>query len=289
VERLTISAPAKINISIDVKGRLANGYHLVEMIMQTIDLFDIVTVEKTQSGVSIQCDDPRLPCDNGNIALKAAQLFFEKCPNKGGAKISLKKNIPIAAGLGGGSSDAAAVLKALNRLYDNCLTNTELAELSGRLGADVAFFLSGGTQYAGGIGNELTQLPDFEGVHILLVNPGFPVSTKWVYTNLDINNLGERPDTTGIIDAIKRMDINFVAENMRNVLESVTLKEYPELKEIMDKLNEYGALGSLMSGSGPTVFGIYQSGDKAEAAKEEFLKKYTNVYHTITISRREQW
>ena len=289
MERLTISAPAKINISIDVKGRLANGYHLVEMIMQTIDLFDIVTVEKTQSGVSIQCDDPRLPCDNGNIALKAAQLFFEKCPNKGGAKISLKKNIPIAAGLGGGSSDAAAVLKALNRLYDNCLTNTELAELSGRLGADVAFFLSGGTQYAGGIGNELTQLPDFEGVHILLVNPGFPVSTKWVYTNLDINNLGERPDTTGIIDAIKRMDINFVAENMRNVLESVTLKEYPELKEIMDKLNEYGALGSLMSGSGPTVFGIYQSGDKAEAAKEEFLKKYTNVYHTITISRREQW
>jgi len=289
VEGLTISVPAKINLSIDVKDRLASGYHSVEMIMQTIDLFDIITVERTQSDVSIQCDDPQLPCDHGNIALKAAELFFEKCPYKGGARISLKKNIPIAAGLGGGSSDAAGVLKALNRLYDNCLTDTELAEISGRLGADVAFFLSGGTQYAEGIGNELTQLPDFEGVHILLVNPGFPVSTKSVYTNLDINNMGERPDIPDIINAIKRRDINFVAENMRNVLESVTLKKYPELKTIMNKLIESGALGSLMSGSGPTVFGIYQSGDKAEAAKEEFLKQYANVYHTITIGRREQW
>ncbi|NLX63928.1 MAG: 4-(cytidine 5'-diphospho)-2-C-methyl-D-erythritol kinase [Clostridiaceae bacterium] len=289
MERLTILAPAKINLSIDVKDRLASGYHSVEMIMQTIDLFDIITVERTQSDVSIQCDDPQLPCDHGNIALKAAELFFEKCPYKGGARISLKKNIPIAAGLGGGSSDSAGVLKALNRLYDNCLTDTELAEISGRLGADVAFFLSGGTQYARGIGNELTQLPDLGDVHILLVNPGFPVSTKFVYENLDISNMGERPDIPGIIDAIKRRDINFVAENMRNVLESVTLKKYPELKTIMNKLIESGALGSLMSGSGPTVFGIYQSGDKAEAAKEEFLKQYANVYHTITIGRREQW
>jgi len=143
MEKLTISMPAKTNISINVKNKLASGYHSVEMIMQTIDLFDEITVEKTQSGVSIQCDDPKLPCDQGNIALKAAEMFFKKCPDKGGAKIALKKNIPIAAGLGGGSSDAAGVLKALNKLYDNCLTDIELTRLSRQLGSDVPFSYQG--------------------------------------------------------------------------------------------------------------------------------------------------
>ena len=285
MEELTISMPAKINISIDIKNKLASGYHSVEMIMQTIDLFDVITVEKTQSGIYIECDNPLLPCDQRNIAFKAAELFFEKCPLKGGARINLKKNIPIAAGLGGGSSDAAGVLKALNKLYNNCLDDIELTELSGQLGADVAFFLSGGTQYAEGIGDELTQLTDLEGVHILLVNPGFPVSTKWVYNNLDLNNLGERPNIPALIKAIERMDINYIARNMKNVLESVTLKAYSELKDIMNNLIGLGALGSLMSGSGPTIFGIFPDGDTAKVAKEEFLKQYKDVYHTMTIGR----
>lgn len=287
MEKLTISMPAKTNISINVKNKLASGYHSVEMIMQTIDLFDEITVEKTQSGVSIQCDDPKLPCDQGNIALKAAEMFFKKCPDKGGAKIALKKNIPIAAGLGGGSSDAAGVLKALNKLYDNCLTDIELTRLSRQLGSDVSFFLSGGTQFAKGKGDELTRLPDLEGVHILLVNPGFPVSTQWVYENLDLDNLGERPNISNLISAIEAMDINYIAMNMKNVLESVTLKAYPELQTIKSKLIGLGAFGSLMSGSGPTIFGIFPDGDTAEAAKEEFLKKYKNVYHTMTIGRWE--
>lgn len=287
MEKLTISMPAKINISINVKNKLASGYHSVEMIMQTIDLFDVITVEKTQSGISIQCDDPKLPCDQGNIAFKAAELFFAKCPDKGGAKITLKKNIPIAAGLGGGSSDAAGVLKALNGLHNNCFTDIQLMMLSRQLGSDVTFFLSGGTQLAKGKGDELTKLPDLEGVHILLVNPGFPVSTKWVYDNLNLNNLGERPNISNLISAIEAMDINYIAMNMKNVLESVTIKEHPELKIIKDKLTRFGALGSLMSGSGPTVFGIFPDGDTAKAAKEEFLKQYKNVYHTMTIGRWE--
>lgn len=287
MKKMTISMPAKINISINVKNKLASGYHSVEMIMQTIDLFDIITVAKTQSGISIQCDDPKLPCDQENIALKAAELFFAKGPTRGGAKITLKKNIPIAAGLGGGSSDAAGVLKALNKLYDNCLTDIQLIQISRQLGSDVTFFLSGGTQYARGKGDELTKLPDLEGIHVLLVNPGFPVSTKWVYENLDLSNLGERPNISNLINAVEAMDINYIAMNMKNVLESVTLKEYPELKTIKDKLTELGALGSLMSGSGPTVFGIFPDGDTAKAAKEELLKQYTDVYHTITIGRWE--
>lgn len=285
MEKLTISVPAKINISINVKNKLASGYHSVEMIMQTIDLFDDITVEKTQSGISVQCDNPALACDKGNIAFKAAELFFKNCPEKGGAKITLKKNIPIAAGLAGGSSDAAGVLKSLNKLYNNCLTDIQLIQLSRQLGSDVPFLLSGGTQFAKGKGDELTRLPDLEGVHILLVNPGFPVSTKWIYNNLDMNNLGERPNISNIISAIEAMDINYIAMNMKNVLESVTLNAYPELKTIKSKLTELGAIGSLMSGSGPTIFGIFPDGDTAKAAKQEFLKQYTNVYHNMTIGR----
>lgn len=287
MKKLTISMPAKINISINVKNKLASGYHSVEMIMQTIDLFDIITVEKTQSGISIQCDNPKLPCDQENIALKAAELFFAKCPDKGGAKITLKKNIPIAAGLGGGSSDAAGVLKALNELYKNCLTDIQLIQLSRQLGSDVSFFLYGGTQYARGKGDEITKLPDLEGIHVILVNPGFPVSTQWVYNNLDLSNMGERPNISNLISAVEAMDINYIAKNMKNVLESVTLKEYPELKTLKDQLIELGALGSLMSGSGPTVFGIFPDEDTAKAAKEELLKQYKGVYHTMTIGRWE--
>ena len=285
MEKLTISMPAKINISINVRNKLASGYHSVEMIMQTIDLFDVITVEKTQCGISIQCDDPKLPCDQGNIAFKAAELFFSKCPNRGGAKITLKKSIPIAAGLGGGSSDAAGVLKALNELHNHCLTDIQLMLISRHLGSDVTFFLSGGTQLAKGKGDEITKLPDLEGIHVLLVNPGFPVSTQWVYENLDLDNLGERPNISNLISAIEAMDINYIAMNMKNVLESVTLNAYPELKTIKSKLTELGAIGSLMSGSGPTIFGIFPDGDTAKAAKQEFLKQYTNVYHNMTIGR----
>ena len=288
MKEITISMPAKINISINVKNKLASGYHSVEMIMQTIDLFDVITVEKTQSGISIQCDNSELPNDQRNIAWKAAELFFTKCPYEGGAKINIKKNIPIAAGLGGGSSDAAGVLKVLNVLYSNCLKDIQLIQLSRQLGSDVTFFLSGGTQYAKGKGDELTKLPDLEGVHVLLVKPDFPVSTQWVYNNLDLDSLGERPNTYKLINAIEAMDINYIAMNMRNVLESVTLKEYPELQTIMDRLMELGAMGSRMSGSGPTIFGIFPDASSAEAAKEEFLKQYTNVYHTMTIGRWEE-
>ncbi|MGI6085784.1 MAG: 4-(cytidine 5'-diphospho)-2-C-methyl-D-erythritol kinase [Acetivibrionales bacterium] len=288
MNEITISMPAKINIAIDVKKKLASGYHSVEMIMQTIDLFDVITVEKTTKDISICCDNPDVPNDKRNIAWKAAELFFKKCPYKGGARITIKKNIPIAAGLGGGSSDAAGVLKALNRLYDNCLKDIQMIQLSRKLGCDITFFLSGGTQYAKGIGDELTRLPDFEGVHVLLVKPDFPVSTKWVYDNLDLNNLDERPNISNLINAIEALDVNFLAQNMQNVLESVTLKEYPELKTIMDKLMELGALGSRMSGSGPTIFGIFPDSTRAEAAKKEFLKRYTHVYHNMTIGRWEE-
>ncbi len=285
MKETTLLTPAKINLSIDVISRLPNGYHTVEMIMQSIDLYDTITVEKTKSGISIHCAQPYVPNDQRNIVWKAAEAFFSECPEKGGARITLKKNIPVAAGLAGGSTNAAGVLKALNTLYGNYISTQRLTEISKRLGADVAFCLTGGTQLAKGIGDELTILPDLAGVNVVLVKPAFPVPTPWVYKNLKLDQLGERPDTFGLIRAIEEFDVRTIARGMKNVLESVTVREYPELQRLMDRFMAYGALGSRMSGSGPTVFGIFDDEQQAAYATEQFLKDNQQVYHTKTISR----
>lgn len=285
MNELTLLTPAKINFSIDVTGRLPNGYHTVEMIMQSIDLSDTVTIQKRQSGISLSCTERYVPRDQRNIAWMAAEAFFAQYPEKGGAHIILKKQIPVAAGLAGGSTNAAGVLKALNMLYGKPFTTSELVRISQGLGADVAFCLAGGTQLAQGIGDELTALPDLKGVYVVLVKPAFPVSTPWVYRNLKLDALGERPDTSGLISAIEAHDLTFIARNMRNVLESVTVKEHPELKTIMEKLMSYGALGSRMSGSGPTVFGLFDDMERASFAKGQLLKEYQQVFMTETIGR----
>ncbi|MCX7773152.1 MAG: 4-(cytidine 5'-diphospho)-2-C-methyl-D-erythritol kinase [Clostridia bacterium] len=288
MKELTLLTPAKINLSIDVTSRLDNGYHTVEMIMQAVSLYDTVTVEKTKSNISVCCAQPYVPNDSRNIAWKAAEAFFSECPEKGGANILIKKNIPVAAGLAGGSTNAAGVLKALNMLYGSHLSDIKLNELCRKLGADVAFCLKGGTQLARGIGDELTVLPDFAGVHVVLVKPAFPVSTPWVYKNLRLDRLGERPHTSALLNAIEEFDVHCVAKGMRNVLESVTTREYPEISRLMQRFTEYGALGTRMSGSGPTVFGIFADESAATRAKENFLKDYENVFYVQTISREEE-
>lgn len=285
---ISLLTPAKINLSIDVTGRLPNGYHTLETIMQSINLCDIVTIEKRQSGISIHCEQPYVPNDRRNIAYKAAEAFFSRCPVKGGAYISIRKNIPVSSGMAGGSTNAAGVLKGLNQLYGNIVPSFRIMEMARRLGADVAFCINGGTQLARGIGDELTQLPDLAGVEVVLVKPPFPISTPWVYKHLNLEQLGERPDTSGLINAITEMDLHTIANKMRNVLESVSIKKYPELKKIMHRFMEYGALASRMSGSGPTIFGIFDSNSKAAFAKEQFLKDYRDVFHVKTIGRGEQ-
>jgi 4-diphosphocytidyl-2-C-methyl-D-erythritol kinase len=279
---ITVLTPAKINLSIDVTGRLENGYHTVEMIMQTIDLYDTVVVEKRKKGITIQCAHVYVPNDQRNIAWKAAAAFFNASPEKGGAHITIKKNIPVAAGLAGGSTNAAGVLKALNRLYGDCLDHDALAKIGSEIGADIPFFIKGGTQLARGTGQMLTPLTPFIGVHVVLVKPPFPVSTQQVYKNLDLGRLGERPDIPALIDAINKTDIKTVAICMRNVLESVTVKKYPVLEKIMDRFIELGALGSRMSGSGPAIFGIFENEESALTAKNEFLKEYEHVFHVRT-------
>lgn len=275
---IKLRAFAKINLSLDVLGTLDNGYHEVKMVMQTVSLFDNVELTKTDSGISMECSARFLPTNSDNLAYRAAEAFFAETGIKGGVKIYLKKHIPIGAGLAGGSSNAAAVLKGLNKLYDARLSTRKLCEIGTRLGADVPYCIIGGTRLAEGIGEKLSPLPRLPFCHIVLVKPAFSISTKWAYANIDACENLVHPPTDKLIEALEKGDLRSVCENMGNVLEDVSIAHYPILQNVKRELLELGAIGSQMSGSGPTVFGIFEDEEKARNAKEILWKKYKTVY-----------
>lgn len=265
---LEIPAHAKINLSLDVLGKRPDGYHELKMIMQTVELHDTVSINTSAGdGISLKCKGSWVPEDKTNTAWKAAALLAGRYGIKDGISIAIDKEIPVAAGMAGGSADAAAVLKGLNELFSLGLDLGTLKEIGRLVGADVPYCLEGGTRLAEGIGERLTELPDFSGVEVLLINPGISVSTAWVYGNLKAEQIGseERPETDTLIGALSAHDTAAVARNMKNVLERVTIPRHPVIREAKDRLLELGALGSMMSGSGPTVFGIFA--DRALAAR----------------------
>ncbi len=265
---LELKAQAKINLSLDVLGKREDGYHELRMIMQTVSLHDIVLLETVPSGIIVECSSRWVPEDRTNTAWKAADLLRCKFGIKSGIKIKIIKRIPVAAGLAGGSSDAAAVLRGVNELFSLGLSLTDLRLLGKQVGADVPYCISGGTMLAEGIGEKLTRLPDFSGVDVVLVKPGVGVSTAWVYGNLRASEIidRDRPDTNLLSGALRTRDIRTVSENMKNVLEGVTIPKYDIVRFAKDKLLELGAIGSMMSGSGPTAFGIFPDGKSAAAA-----------------------
>ena len=283
LEQITIAAPAKINLSLDITGKLENGYHALDTIMQTISIEDKITLAKTGRQISVLCDHPQVPQGNGNICHKAAEAFFEKTALEGGVIITIDKNIPVAAGLAGGSSDAAAVIKGLNLLYGTGLTQREMCEIGLKCGADVPYCIVAGTCRAKGIGEKLTKLPSFAGVYIVLVVPDFFVSTAWAYKNYDLNKTDEKPRTEELISYIRGRDIKNTAERMANVLESVTAKKHPEIQEIKNDIKKSGACGSVMSGSGPSVFGLFENEEKARIAFSVIREKYNRSYLTLTV------
>lgn len=283
LEQITIAAPAKINLSLDITGKLENGYHALDTIMQTISIEDKITLAKTGRQISVLCDHPQVPQGNGNICHKAAEAFFEKTALEGGVIITIDKNIPVAAGLAGGSSDAAAVIKGLNLLYGTGLTQREMCEIGLKCGADVPYCIVAGTCRAKGIGEKLTKLPSFAGVYIVLVVPDFFVSTAWAYKNYDLNKTDEKPCTEELISYIRGRDIKNTAERMVNVLESVTAKKHPEIQEIKNDIKKSGACGSVMSGSGPSVFGLFENEEKARIAFSVIREKYNRSYLTLTV------
>ncbi len=279
MDSIKIKAPAKINLTLDVTGRRPNGYHDLRMIMQTIDLFDEITITKIPEEEIRFCMNKELPDKippEKNLVWKAARLIKEHSKITGGFSIYLEKNIPAAAGLAGGSSDCAATLLGINDLCKLGLSMDELCELGVTLGADVPFCIRKGTMLSEGIGEILTPLPSLSPLWVLLIKPDISVSTAYVYTHLNLERLTGHPDTEYMLDCINRRDDASLAKGLANVLETVTIPEYPVLAELKDFFLKEGAIGSLMSGSGPTTYGIYQDEILARMALNKAKMLYPN-------------
>jgi 4-diphosphocytidyl-2-C-methyl-D-erythritol kinase len=260
----SIKAYAKINLALDVLGKLPNGYHEVKMIMQTVGIYDELTFEKKDSGIEIITDAGELPVNEDNLIYKAAKLLMDKYEIKEGVRIKLEKNIPIAAGMAGGSSDAAATLKGVSRIFELGCTDEELREIGVHVGADVPYCIMGGTALAEGIGERLRVLPKPPECVVLVAKPDINVSTKYVYEHLDALEKYEHPDVDGMIESIASGNLDGIVKRFGNVLEGVTIPAHPVIDTIKKTMLDSGALGSIMSGSGPTVFGIYDDREKAQ-------------------------
>lgn len=276
-------AYAKINISLDIIGKRADGYHLLEMIMQSIDLYDEISIEKQKEDITIKCNKQYVPTDEKNLAYKAAKLFKEKYNINDGVYIYIKKNIPVCAGLAGGSTDGATVLKIMNSLFNVNASNEELMELGLKLGADVPYCIKGGTALCEGIGEKVTELKNFKDKIIVLVKPPFGVSTRSVYQEFNIEKARNHPDTNLIIEAMEKDDLRLVCSNMKNLLENVTLRKHKILINIKEEMRYYGSIGTMMSGSGPTVFAFFDDMLKAQRCFEKMKEKYNDVFITRTV------
>lgn len=275
---------AKINMTLDVLGKRDDGYHEVEMIMQTLNLFDLVIVDRTKHGINLSTNLKYLPSNDRNIAYKAAKLFFEETGIRSGVKIMIHKNIPVAAGLAGGSGNGAAVLAAMNMLFDAGISAEELCRMGAKLGADVPYCIMGGTQLSRGIGEILDPLPAPAPMTVLLVKPFLSISTADIYKEIDSAEILRRPDTNAMVCAIKKSDIHAIADNLCNVMESVTEKMHPIIGGIKTKMIKDGALGALMSGSGPTVFGIFDDYGSAYKSAKSFSYQFKDTFITRTYN-----
>lgn len=272
IKHLSLKAYGKINLGLDVLRRREDGYHDVRMIMQTVGIFDRVDlIWKEEPGIQVETNLYYLPTNENNLVYKAAKLLMDEFQVQEGLLIRLRKFIPVAAGMAGGSSDAAAVLFGVNKMFRLGLTTEELMERGVKIGADVPYCILRGTALSEGIGEVLTSLSPVPQCQVLVAKPGINVSTKFVYENLHANDLRpeQHPDIDGMIRAIKAQNLQGIADKLGNVLETVTVKEYPVIQEIKDKMLEFGAIGSLMSGSGPTVFGLFTNPKAAQQAYEE--------------------
>ena len=282
---MKIHAPAKINLVLDVIGKRSDGYHNVKMIMQSLELGDVVTVEAQaadKTEIIINSNSAVVPCNESNIAYKAAMAILDDANMRCNVHIDIQKNIPICAGLAGGSTNGAAVLIALNSILGLDYSKEKLMNLGAKIGADVPFCIMQGTALAQGTGTELSAIASYGKHTVLLVKPDIDVSTPWVYKNLKLNTV-THPDVDSFIDCIKHGEYAQSYKHMGNVLETVTVEEYPIIDKIKKRMMDCGARVSMMSGSGPTVFGIFDSIEAANQAAEIFKKEFKQVIVTKTV------
>ncbi len=281
MKQITVSAPAKINLTLDVLGKRADGYHDIESVMHQINLCDLVSVTRIPEGIEVYSNRDGLPGGKNNLAYRAAEAMVSGLGIKTGFRIFLEKNIPLGAGLAGGSTNAAAVIKAIDRLLGINLNLNDMLEIGQQAGSDVPFCLFGDTAIARGRGELLTRVNRRIKLHLVLVNPGFQVSTARVYNLIDQETITDRPDTLRMAEALTNGDFTGVVSSLKNVMEKVTFKLHPEVAGIKDILVQAGAAGALMSGSGPTVFGLFSD---AEAARRAFQVIKGFHPHTICCS-----
>ena len=264
---MRLRAMAKINLGLDILGKRDDGYHEVRMLMQTIQMYDLLDIRRKSSpGITLTTNLLYVPSDERNLVYKAAKLLMDEFDIQEGISMKLTKSIPVAAGMAGGSSDAAATLVGMNRLFHCGLSKEKLMELGVQIGADVPYCVLRGTALAEGIGEKLTVLPPMPDCWILIGKPGISVSTKYVYTTLDLNTDTVHPDIDGMKKALEDGNLYGITERMGNVLQDVTIPAYPEVERIKEQMKALGAVNAMMSGSGPTVFGIFDNEEKAQEA-----------------------
>ena len=274
MDKVVTKAYAKINLGLDVLRRRPDGYHDVKMVMQTVDLYDVLSVSKKEEDtITISTKNEELPVNEDNLIYKAVKLMKDTYGITGGVHVDLVKNIPIAAGMAGGSTDAAAAMRAVNKLFDLNRPMKELEAHAVKIGADVPYCIQGGTVLSEGIGELLTDLPDAPQCILLIAKPDISVSTKYVYENLNLPTLEKHPDIDAMVNAIKEGDVQRMLEPMDNVLASVTETKYGIIKEIKQSMEKSGAIKAMMSGSGPTVFGIFETMVQAAGAYDAIKEK----------------
>ena len=287
---ISLKALAKINLGLDVVRRREDGYHEVRMIMQTIHLYDRLDIKRTkESGIQIQTNLSFLPVNENNLIYKAAKLLMDEFSITDGVSVKLDKRIPVAAGMAGGSTDAAAMLLGMNRLFSLGLTKRQLMERGVQIGADVPYCIMRGTALAEGIGEDLSQLPPMVKCPVLIAKPSISVSTKFVYQNLKLDDTTVHPDIDLLIEDIKAKNLYDIAAHMGNVLETVTIPNYPVIDEIKNHMLSHGAVGAMMSGSGPTVFGLFDDEATAKKAYKAMRSSHLarQVYLTSVYNNRK--
>ena len=287
---ISLKALAKINLGLDVVRRREDGYHEVRMIMQTIQLYDRLDIKRTQEpGIQIQTNLSFLPVNENNLIYNAAKLLMDEFSITDGVSVKLDKRIPVAAGMAGGSTDAAAMLIGVNRLFSLGLTKRQLMERGVQIGADVPYCIMRGTALAEGIGEALSPLPPMVKCPVLIAKPSISVSTKFVYQNLKLDDTTIHPDIDRLIDDIKAKNLHDIAAHMGNVLETVTIPNYPVIDEIKKHMLSNGAVGAMMSGSGPTVFGLFDDEDTAKKAYKAMRSSHLarQVYLTSVYNNRK--
>lgn len=285
MNELTLQAYGKINLGLDIVGKAENGYHLLKMVMQSVNLSDTITMKKIENGTSsitLTTNHKELPTNSDNLIYKAAKLLMEEFHITDSVSIHLEKRIPIAAGMAGGSTDAAAVLKGMNTLFSLSLSQKDLMERGVTLGADIPYCIMGGTALSEGIGEILTPIDTCLQGYIILVKPPVNVSTKWAYQNFRKELVTSPPDIDLVTDSLKKNDLATACKGMENVLEAVTIPAHPIIQTIKKRMLELGCSFSLMSGSGPTVFGLCAEEEKAAEITETLKQEFSDSFVTLT-------